>query len=123
MQIRLASPLEILKMILPLPLQLITINLPPRLLIRIRVKTLCIAWIPNWWNNRPSVFPVINVFPYDALEERVFFYSCSAAGDVSEALGAVDGAELADYIFGFGGDGGFGGEVDRFGNDSAVGIS
>lgn len=53
------------------------------------------------------------------------FYAGGAAGDVAEAFGAVDGAEVADDVFGGGGEGGLGwggwGEGNGFCDDSKGG--
>lgn len=52
------------------------------------------------------------------MEEWVFLYSRRASLNVAESMRAVDGAELADYVFCLGRNGWFGGEVDRFGDNS-----
>ena len=69
------------------------------------------------------VFAVVDVLPLNAMEERVVFHTCRTAGDIAESFGPVNGAELADYIFRVGGEGGFVGEVNRFGDDSEMFIS
>jgi hypothetical protein len=73
------------------------------------------------WNNRSAILSVIHIFPDHPVEERMIFYSCGAALDVTESFGAVNGTERADYVFGSRGDDGFGWEVDGFGYDSREG--
>lgn len=90
------SSLKILKIIIPPRTQLPSPRLPLLLLIRIIIEIPRIPGILHDRNNRTLIFPIIYIFPNDAVEEGVFFHSRRAAGCVAEAEGPVDGAEFSD---------------------------
>lgn len=98
-----------------------SIRLLPMLLIWIDIEAPRIAMIPDRRNNRPTKAPVIDIIPIDALEERVRFNARCAAADVAQAVGSVNGAEFADDVLCFGGEGRVGREGDGFGDDSVGG--
>jgi len=72
----------------------------------------------QWWDNRTPVFAVVDVVPVDTIEEWMGLDTLGAAGHVSETVGAIDGAKLANYIFSVGRDFGLLGELNGFGNNS-----
>ena len=110
--------LKILEIPIPLPPQLLRIRFPPLLFIWILIEALRIAFVPQRRYDRSPIFPVVNIFPHHASEERMVFNAGGAASDIAETVGSVDGAELPDDVFGFGGDGGLLREEDGFGYDS-----
>ena len=119
--------LKICKTPIPLLPQLIRVPItaPLHHLIRIRIKTATIARPPHIRHDRPPATPIIHIVPVHALEVGVCFDARRAAGDVAEALGAVDGAEGADDVFGGGGEGEFGGGWESYGfcDDSGFFVS
>lgn len=103
-------PSEILKVLVISVSHLLRVRVPPNVLLGVDVETLGIAWKPHGRDDGTLVSSVIDGIPIHAAKERVGFYFGGAAGDVAQAAGSVDRAELLDDVLCFGGEKGVRGE-------------
>ena len=63
--------LEIGKVVVPFPSQLVAVDLPAVLLVWVGIEALCITRVSYRGDDRATVFPIVNLFPVDAFKERV----------------------------------------------------
>lgn len=71
--------LEIFKMIFPLRLQIIGVQVSPEFLVRVDVEALSVALETNLGNNGPTIPPVVYVIPVHALKKWVCLDAPSSA--------------------------------------------
>lgn len=89
---------EVLEVLLILCRQLVGILVPSGVLLGVDVEALRIARVPDRGDDGAAVASLVDGVPVDAGEEGVGLDLGGAARDVTEAAGAVDGAELADDV-------------------------
>src|SRR5688500_17984431 len=80
---------KILKMVLPLRPQRLSITLPLLRLRLILIKIPRISRAPQMGHNGTQMAPIIHIIPTDILEPLVLLYCSRAAFDVSESVGYV----------------------------------
>lgn len=93
-------PSEALKVQVIFLSQIIGVFAVANILFRVYVKALCIALVSDGWNDRPTVFAMVDSVPINTCEEWVFFDTARTALDVTKTFGPVNGAEGADDVFG-----------------------
>lgn len=115
---RRATASKILKIRIILPHHLIGILILVGVLLGVDIEALGVSRVPNRGDDGPAVALLVDCVPVNAGEEGVGLDLGGAARDVTEAAGAVDGAELADDVLGGVADGGLLRENDGLFDDS-----
>lgn len=112
--------LKVFEILVVLLCHLIRVLVSGHVLLRVNIETLSITRIPNRGNNGSPVAFLVDGIPVDPRKERVSLDSRGTSRDVSKPSGAVDGAELANYVLRSVADGRFLRENDGFLDDPAL---
>lgn len=87
-----------MKVVVVLLSHLVRVRILADILLGVNVKALSVAGVSDRRQDGSRELAAVDGFPVDAFKEGVLLYPRGAAADVTEAAGAVDGAELPDDV-------------------------